>query len=211
MSATRGRYEVPQRRMTSSPGIEQAPHFAGVLVLPLGQGSDGRSGRPRRRAREVRYCVLDSQNHILTPGPGEGCTWHGTSRPIPSIRRNWTGPKRFVREEVEPLDLVFPHLQFTPLEGKCREAIDPLKEEVRRQNLWATHLGADLGGQGYGQLKLALLDEILGRSSWAPIVFGCQAPDTGNAEIIAHYGTDAQKKQYLQPLLVGRGPSRAIP
>ncbi|PRC61949.1 acyl-CoA dehydrogenase, partial [Mycobacterium sp. ITM-2017-0098] len=76
-----------------------------------------------------------------------------------------------------------------PLDGMRRKAIDPLKEEVRRRGLWATHLGADLGGQGYGQLKLALLNEILGRSQWAPIIFGCQAPDTGNAEIIAHYGT----------------------
>jgi acyl-CoA dehydrogenase len=109
----------------------------------------------------------------------------------------------FVREEVEPLDLAFPHLQFTPLEGKRREAVDPLKEEVRRRGLWATHLGSELGGQGYGQLKLALLNEILGRSSWAPIVFGCQAPDTGNAEIIAHYGTPEQKERYLQPLLNG--------
>ena len=74
----------------------------------------------------------------------------------------------FVREEVEPLDLVFPHQQFVPLEGKRRKAIDPLKEEVRRQGLWATHLGPELGGQGYGQLKLALLNEILGRSQWAP-------------------------------------------
>jgi acyl-CoA dehydrogenase len=104
---------------------------------------------------------------------------------------------------VEPLDLAFPHLQFVPLEGKRREAIDPLKEAVRRQGLWATHLGPELGGQGYGQLKLALLNEILGRSSWAPIVFGCQAPDTGNAEIIAHYGTPEQKERYLRPLLDG--------
>ena len=74
---------------------------------------------------------------------------------------------------------------------------------MRRQGLWATHLGAELGGQGYGQLKLALLNEILGRSSWAPIVFGCQAPDTGNAEIIAHYGTPEQKERYLRPLLEG--------
>ena len=57
--------------------------------------------------------------------------------------------------------------------------------------------------RGYGQLKLALLNEILGRSPWAPIVFGCQAPDTGNAEIIAHYGTPEQKERYLQPLLDG--------
>ena len=109
----------------------------------------------------------------------------------------------FVRDEVEPLDLAFPHLQFVPLDDKRRKVIDPLKEEVRRKGLWATHLGPELGGQGYGQLKLALLNEILGRSQWAPIVFGCQAPDTGNAEIIAHYGTPEQKERYLRPLLEG--------
>jgi acyl-CoA dehydrogenase len=121
----------------------------------------------------------------------------------PEYQRKLDWADQFVREEVEPLDLAFPHLQFVPLEGKRREAVDPLKEEVRRQGLWATHLGPELGGQGFGQLKLALLNEILGRSSWAPIVFGCQAPDTGNAEIIAHYGTEEQKKRYLQPLLNG--------
>ena len=109
----------------------------------------------------------------------------------------------FVREEVEPLDLAFPHLQFVPLNDKRRKVIDPLKDEVRRRGLWATHMGPELGGQGYGQLKLALLNEILGRSQWAPIVFGCQAPDTGNAEIIAHYGTNEQKEKYLRPLLDG--------
>src|SRR5690242_10372517 len=109
----------------------------------------------------------------------------------------------FVREEVEPLDLVWPGLAFTPLDDTRRKVVDPLKEEVRRRDLWATHLGPELGGQGYGQLKLALLNEILGRSQWAPIVFGCQAPDTGNAEIIAHYGTPEQKERYLQPLLNG--------
>jgi len=110
---------------------------------------------------------------------------------------------RFVREEIEPLDLIWDGLQFTPLDGARRKAIAPLKEEVRRQGLWATHLKPELGGQGYGQLKLSLLNEILGRSSWAPIVFGCQAPDTGNAEILAHYGTTEQKERYLRPLLEG--------
>ncbi len=99
----------------------------------------------------------------------------------------------FVRDEVEPLDLVWPGQEFVPLNQARRKAIDPLKDQVRSKGLWATHLGPELGGQGYGQLKLALLNEILGRSMWAPIVFGCQAPDTGNAEIIAHYGTDDQK------------------
>ena len=109
----------------------------------------------------------------------------------------------FVRDEVEPLDLVWPQQEFVPLNEIRRKAIDPLKDRVRRKGLWATHLAPELGGQGYGQLKLALLNEILGRSHWAPIVFGCQAPDTGNAEIIAHYGTSEQKQRYLRPLLDG--------
>ena len=114
---------------------------------------------------------------------------------------NWAD--EFVRDEVEPLDLAWPHQQFVPLNETRRKAIGPLKEEVRRKSLWATHLSPELGGQGYGQLKLALLNEILGRSQWAPIIFGCQAPDTGNAEIIAHYGTPEQKERYLRPLLDG--------
>ncbi|SEP04855.1 acyl-CoA dehydrogenase family protein [Trujillonella endophytica] len=110
---------------------------------------------------------------------------------------------RFVREEVEPLDLAFPMQMFDPLRGKAREVVQPLKEKVREQGLWATHLAPELGGQGFGQVKLALLNEILGRSQWAPIVFGTQAPDTGNAEILAHYGTEEQKERYLKPLLEG--------
>ncbi len=109
----------------------------------------------------------------------------------------------FVRDEVEPLDLVWPHLQFTPLTAARRTVVDDLKARVRAKGLWATHLSPELGGQGYGQLKLALLNEILGRSSWAPVIFGCQAPDTGNAEILAHYGTPEQKERYLRPLLDG--------
>ena len=121
----------------------------------------------------------------------------------PEFQRKLDWADEFVREEVEPLDLLWGHEQFVPLDGTRRKVVDPLKQEVRRQDLWATHLGSELGGQGYGQLKLALLNEILGRSQWAPIVFGCQAPDTGNAEIIAHYGTPEQKERYLQPLLDG--------
>ena len=109
---------------------------------------------------------------------------------------------KFVREEIEPLDFILGHPNdFT--DPKRAKIIPPLQAEVKRRGLWACHLGPELGGQGYGQLKLSLLNEILGRSEWAPIIFGCQAPDTGNAEIIAHYGTDEQKRQYLQPLLDG--------
>ena len=72
---------------------------------------------------------------------------------------------------------------------------------MQERGLWACHLGPDLGGLGYGQVKLALMNEILGRAKCAPTVFGCQAPDTGNSEILAHYGTAEQKEQFLEPLL----------
>lgn len=111
----------------------------------------------------------------------------------------------FVREQVEPLDYAFrdagaPYDRKNPIYKKITA---PLKAEVKRQGLWACHLGPELGGLGYGQLKLALMNEVLGRSNWAPSVFGCQAPDSGNAEILAAYGTPAQKKKYLEPLLEG--------
>jgi acyl-CoA dehydrogenase len=127
--------------------------------------------------------------------------WDFETDPEYQAKLDWAD--EFVREEVEPLDLVWPDLVFTPLDDTLRKVVDPLKERVREQQLWATHLGPELGGEGHGQLKLALLNEILGRSSWAPVVFGCQAPDTGNAEIIAHYGTPEQKERYLRPLLDG--------
>jgi acyl-CoA dehydrogenase len=127
--------------------------------------------------------------------------WDFETEPEFQEKLDWAD--RFVREEIEPLDLVFPDLQFTPPSPELRKILDPLKQQVRDQDLWAPHLGPELGGKGYGQLKLSLLNEILGRSLWASVVFGTQAPDTGNAEIIAHYGTQEQKARYLQPLLDG--------
>ena len=127
--------------------------------------------------------------------------WDFETDPAYQAKLDWAD--EFVREEVEPLDLLWPGKAFWPPDETVRNVINPLKEQVRAQDLWATHLGPELGGKGHGQLQLSLLNEILGRSSWAPIIFGCQAPDTGNAEIIAHYGTEAQKERYLRPLLEG--------
>ncbi len=79
----------------------------------------------------------------------------------------------------------------------------PLKKIVKEKDLWACHLGPELGGKGFGQVKLGLMNEILGRSRFAPSVFGTQAPDTGNAEILARFGTPQQKAKFLQPLLDG--------
>jgi acyl-CoA dehydrogenase len=127
--------------------------------------------------------------------------WDFETEPEYQEKLDWADT--FVREEVEPLDYIWPDLVFRPPSPNVRKVIDPLKQQVRSQGLWATHLAPELGGQGHGAVKLCLLNEILGRSSWAPVIFGCQAPDTGNAEIIAKFGTPEQKSRYLQPLLDG--------
>ena len=83
-------------------------------------------------------------------------------------------------------------------------SIDPLKEQVRSKGLWATHLGPELGGQGYGQLKLALLNEILGRSQWAPDrirVPGARYRQRRDHRPLRH--ATEQKERYLRPLLDG--------
>lgn len=125
-------------------------------------------------------------------------SWDFETEPKFQKELDWIA--NFVREEVEPLEHVLHHPN--EMENETRnKLIKPLQQQVKDKKLWACHLGPDLGGQGYGQVKLGLMNEILGRARFAPIIFGCQAPDTGNAEILAHYGTPEQKEKYLKPLL----------
>ena len=118
----------------------------------------------------------------------------------PEFQKELDWIDEFVTEEIEPLQFVLGS-PYDLSDPQRERLIRPLQEEVRKRGLWACHIGPELGGQGYGQLKLALMNEILGRAPHAPTVFGCQAPDSGNGEILAHYGTPAQKDRYLQPLL----------
>ena len=121
--------------------------------------------------------------------------WDFSTEPEFQEKLDWA--QRFVEEEVYPLEVM--DLDQEKYDRLTR----PLKQQVKDMQLWAGHLDRELGGQGYGQVKLGLLHEILGRSPLAPPIFGNQAPDSGNAEIIAQYGTPAQKDQYLRPLLDG--------
>lgn len=118
----------------------------------------------------------------------------------PDFQKEIDWMNEFVRQEVEPLD----HVLGSPWnihDPRFATLVRPLQRVVKERRLWACHLGPELGGRGYGQVKLALMNEVLGRSNFGPIVFGCQAPDSGNAEILAHYGTEAQKQRWLEPLL----------
>ena len=124
--------------------------------------------------------------------------WDFETDPEYQKKLDWVD--EFIDQQVEPLTQI--GVGLGGVKSKVyQKAVRPLQAKVKEMGLWACHLTPELGGQGYGQVKLALLNERLGRVGLAPVVFGCQAPDTGNAEIISHYGTQAQKDKYLWPLL----------
>jgi acyl-CoA dehydrogenase len=123
--------------------------------------------------------------------------WSFSTEPEFEGRLEWI--REFVRREVWPIETIAQDLDQPKLDA----LVGPLQLQVKEQRLWAAHLSADLGGQGFGQVKLGLMNEVLGTSIYAPPVFGCQAPDSGNAEILALAGTEEQKELWLHPLLAG--------
>jgi acyl-CoA dehydrogenase len=123
--------------------------------------------------------------------------WGFSTEPEFAQELDWMA--EFVREEIWPIETVSNELDKAMLD----RIYAPLQQRVKERGLWAAHLDPELGGQGFGQVKLGLMHEILGSSPFAPNAFGCQAPDSGNSEILALAGTPEQKERWLYPLLEG--------
>src|ERR1700677_3304103 len=114
--------------------------------------------------------------------------------------------RSFIDSELIPLE---PILGELPPE-EWRAVKTHLQGKVKERGLWGAFLDPQLGGGGFGQLKLALMSEIIGRCMFSMTIFGVQAPDSGNMELLAHGATDAQKERWLWSNLRGASSSAFV-
>jgi alkylation response protein AidB-like acyl-CoA dehydrogenase len=118
--------------------------------------------------------------------------------PLPDVAELRGRYRAFLDEEILPAERA-----INREDDKADALLAGLRERARAEGLWAPHVPPEAGGTGQGFLAYALLNEEIGRCVWAQYVFGCQAPDAGNAEILHLYGTDEQKEEFLRPLVAG--------
>jgi alkylation response protein AidB-like acyl-CoA dehydrogenase len=110
--------------------------------------------------------------------------------------------KAFMTEHIYPNEAFFHHHH----PRRSSEGVAKMKElqaMTKAMGMWAPHLPAAAGGMGIGFMPYVYMNEILGRSPFAPMAFGSQAPDSGNAEILWQFGTKELQEKYMKPLVNG--------
>lgn len=117
---------------------------------------------------------------------------------------------RFIAEKITPMEEPHRREILAARNGgewtrwRVSPAVEKLKEQARGEGLWNLFLKENEAGPGLSSVEYAPLAEEMGKSLLAPEVFNCNAPDSGNMEVLAKYGTPLQKEQWLAPLLAGR-------
>ena len=110
---------------------------------------------------------------------------------------------RFMDEHVYPNEAAFQAHAQSQQRWEHPPLQHDLKEKAKAAGLWNLFLPDSERGAGLSNLDYAHLCEVMGRSPWAPVLFNCSAPDTGNMETLERYGNDEQKERWLKPLLAG--------
>ena len=123
--------------------------------------------------------------------------WDFETEPEFQVQLDWM--RDFIDHQLIPLE---PILGTLP-DDEWALVKSHLQQQVKNRGLWGAFLDPELGGPGLGQLKLALMSEIIGRSMYSMTIFGVQAPDSGNMELLAHGADDAQKERWLWPNMRG--------
>jgi alkylation response protein AidB-like acyl-CoA dehydrogenase len=116
----------------------------------------------------------------------------------PEIREMRATAKRFLDEKIIPNEPA-----LSEHDENAAALMKDLQAQAKATGMWAMFIGPEAGGTGRGFLPYAYVNEILGRSPFAPRAFGCAAPDTGNAEILHQFGTADQKQRFMKPLVAG--------
>ncbi len=116
----------------------------------------------------------------------------------PEIREMRTKAKTFLDAKIIPNESV-----LSQHDAESDALMKDLQAQVKAMGMFAMFIGPEAGGTGKGFLPYAYVNEILGRSPYAPRAFGCAAPDTGNAEILHQFGTADQKERFMKPLIAG--------
>ncbi len=114
----------------------------------------------------------------------------------PEIKEMRRKAKAFLDEHIIPNEPV-----LSQHNAESEALMKDLQARVKAMGMWALFIGPEAGGTGKGFLSYAFVNEILGRSPYAPRAFNCAAPDTGNAEILHQFGTSEQKERWLKPLI----------
>jgi acyl-CoA dehydrogenase len=109
----------------------------------------------------------------------------------------------FMDDHVHPNEEVFARQVAEGDRWKLPAILEELKDRARAEGLWNLFLPDSDLGAGLTNLEYAPLCEVMGRVLWAPEVFNCNAPDTGNMEVLVRYGTPEQQRRWLRPLLDG--------
>lgn len=118
--------------------------------------------------------------------------------------------KKFIQEEIEPVEAKFwEEVHELNPDGNWKkwqwpELLETLKSKAKQAGLWNMFLPDEKLGAGLTVQEYAYIAELTGRSLLAPTVFNCNAPDTGNMEVLWRYGSEQQKQQWLEPLLDGK-------